>query len=223
MKSIAHLSLLASVITLAAGCASPEHVVIRSTPPGALVRINGKNLGTTPVEWKTEFDRAPVAVIQASKAGYFNEEVALERASSAMDNGIVNLVLFDDESFRRTTTHDAANKWLKIQCDSQLQEGDVWQKIVDAVTTRFVHVEQLEPSSGYLRTMQQIHNFQGPNTRYFVRTRLIGSLAGRNPLTYRFRIESEKSTDRTNWKPYDRIFKEDALLIEELQQRLGAK
>ena len=211
------------LLALASGCAAPEHVVIRSNPPGASVRINGKSLGTTPVEWKTEFDRAPVAVVQASKSGYFSEEIALERASSAMDNGIVNLVLLEDESFKATTTHNATNTWLMVQCDPGIPADEVWQKIVDAVTTRFVHLEQLEPSSGYMRTVHQVHTFQGPNGTYYVRTRLIGNLAARTPLTYKFRIESENSTDRTHWELYDRIFKEDALLMEELQQRLGVK
>jgi hypothetical protein len=37
------------------------------------------------------------------------------------------------------------------------------------------------------------------------------------------KIESEMSVAHQNWIPYDRVFKEDAQLIEEIQSRLGVK
>ena len=37
------------------------------------------------------------------------------------------------------------------------------------------------------------------------------------------KIESEISVPHQDWVPYDRVFNEDAQLIEEIQSRLGVK
>ena len=45
-----------------------------------------------------------------------------------------------------------------------------------------------------------------------------------SPLIYKFKIKAESRWGSSrDWEPYDRVFKKDAELIEELTSRLGLK
>src|SRR5439155_10565327 len=106
----------------------------------------------------------------------------------------------------------------------KMTQADAWQKIVDSVTGRYASIEQMDNSSGYLRSVAIARSFKHPvNGDYTIRTQFLGAVSSREPLVYKMEIMSQQSTPTGAWVPYDRVFKEDAQLLEELQARLGTK
>jgi hypothetical protein len=124
-----------------------------------------------------------------------------------------------------TTTSDAANNWLRVQVDPSLAPDIVWQKLVDSVTGCYPSLEMIDAASGYMRSVYNIRKFGKPGSaeEFEVRTRFICSISSKSPLVYKMKIESEWSTPQQDWSPYDRVFKQDAELVDELQSRLGVK
>lgn len=100
----------------------------------------------------------------------------------------------------------------------------MWQILVDAVTNRYSNIEQMDPSSGYIRSAPITKTY--PNAlhgEYSIRTQFIGSIVSTDPLVYKMKIQSEYSDHPNQWIPFNRIFTADQQLIEELQNRLGLK
>ncbi len=210
------------VCAVLAGCATPDTSLV-SQPPGALVTVDGANIGRAPVRHKFDFNQTPKAVLTASKEGYIDQQLTLTRNSEQIKDGQLKIFLAEDEAYKFTATSDAANNWLRVQVDPSLQPDVVWQKMVDSVTSHFPSLEMIDATSGYMRSVYTIKRFKGPKGEYQIRTRFICSISSKSPLVYKMKVESEQSTANQDWIPYDRIFKEDAQLIEELQGRLGVK
>jgi hypothetical protein len=205
-----------------AGCSTPDTTIV-SQPPGVMIAINGVNTGTTPVHYKFDFAKTPTLVVTASKVGYINEQLIINKESSGIHDNQLTVVLAEDEAYKVTTTSDAANNWLRVQVDASLAPDVVWQKIVDSVTSRYPSLEMIDAASGYMRSVYSIRKFKGPDGDFQVRTRFICSISSKTPLVYKMKIESEMSNSHQDWLPYDRVFKEDAQLVEEIQGRLGVK
>ena len=214
---------LPAILLLLIGCSSTRNVTITSEPAGAMIQVNGRNVGSSPVEVPVDKNQSPIIVIRAVKQGYLPEQITLKAESRDWTEGHLNVVLMEDEAYRVTTTSDATNNWLRVQVDATLDPDGAWQRLVDSVTSRYTSLEQLDDRSGYLRTIYERRRFSGKDRGFEVRTRFISSLSQRNPLVYKFRIEAETTDSRGEWVPYDRVFKEDAALIEELTNRLGVK
>ncbi len=214
---------LLAVLAFSTGCQTHRSVAISSEPPGAMVQVDGQNVGTTPLNHDFDFDRTPRVIVGAILAGYHPEQVTLGDESPAVDEGHVNLVLMEDEAWKVTTTSEATNNWLRVQVDGTLAEKDVWQKLIDSVTLRFSNLEQLDSASGYVRTVTEVRRFRGTQGPYKVRTRFLCSMSSREPLVYKFKLEAEITDRYGDWIPYERVFREDAELIEELRNRLGVK
>ena len=213
---------LAGLCAGLAGCAVPETSIV-SKPAGATVAINGVNLGATPIHRQFDFKRTPTFTVVASKTGYLNEELILTKESSGIKDDQLNIVLAEDEAYKVTTMSDAGNNWLRVPVDPSLPPDVVWQKIVDSVTSGYPSLEMIDAVSGYIRSVYSIRRFKGTNGDIQVRTRFICSISSKTPLVYKMKIESEMYVPHQNWVPYDRVFKEDAQLIEEIQSRLAAK
>ena len=221
-RAVVQFLFLICVCAGLAGCATPDTNIV-SQPPGATVAINGVNLGTTPIHHQFDFKQTPTSTVIASKPGFHNQQLIITRESSGIHDNQLVIVLPEDEAYKVTTTSDADNAWLRVQVDPSLTPDVVWQKVVDSVTSRFPSLEMLDAASGYMRSVYVTQKFTGPDGDYQVRTRFICSISSKTPLVYKLKIESEMSAGHQDWAPYDRVFKPDAQLIEELQGRLGVK
>jgi hypothetical protein len=221
MRSAIPLLLLSACAGL--GCSSTRNITFSSEPSGALVQVDGRNVGTTPVQHALDFRSSPRIVVGAQLAGFYPEEVTLSKRSKEVKEGHLQLVLQEDAAWKATTTSEATNNWMRVQVDPSIAPADVWQKLIDSVTSRYSNLEQLDDGSGYVRTVSEVRRFQGAAGFFQVRTRFLGSMSSRTPLVYKFRIEAEKTDVFGDWVPYERVFKEDAQLVQELQDRLGIK
>lgn len=212
-----------AALALAASCASTSPISITTEPMGAMVQIDGRNIGAAPASYTLDFDGQPTAVISAVLEGYFPEQVLVTEDSPLIRDGHLRLVMMEDEAWKVTTTSEATNNWMRVQVDDSIATDDVWQKLIDSVTSRYASLEQLDSSSGYVRTVAEIRRFRGPKGTYRVRTQFLCSMSSREPLIYKFKIQADVTDRSGDWVPYERVFKEDASLIEELRDRLGMK
>lgn len=215
--------LMAAWLLSLSACASVTELFVTSDPTGAMIQVDNRNVGEAPVLTRLDFDRKKEYLVTAVKPGYFTEEELVGEDSAAADEKKLRFVLMEDEAWKVTTTSEATNAWLRFQVDPKFAEPDVWQKLVDSVTSRYSSLEQMDAASGYMRTVSQVRRFRSPSGEFRVRTRFLCSMSSRSPLVYKFRIEAERSDPSGDWIPYERVFKEDAALIEELSNRLGVK
>ncbi|HSV14609.1 MAG TPA: hypothetical protein VLI90_10130 [Tepidisphaeraceae bacterium] len=205
------------------GCATPP-TAITTNPSGAFVAVNGVGAGASPVNYTFDFNKQPVYEVKATKTGYFDSDITLRPDSAGISNGVLTMALPRDEAYEQTTTTEATNRWLKVEVAGKMTQADAWQKIVDSVTGRYSSIEQMDNASGYLRSVAIARAFKHPvNGEYTIRTQFLGAVSSRDPLVYKMEILAQQSTANGNWVPYDRVFKEDAQLLEEMQARLGTK
>jgi hypothetical protein len=203
----------------ALGCATTT--TVKTNPDGALVSVDGKEIGNSPANYTFDFLRQSVYRVTASKPGHFDASVSVASDGLVVPK-VLTLNLKPDESYAQTTTTEATNRWLRIQVPESVKQDEVWQKLVDAVTGRYSGIEQMDNSSGYLRSAPTGRSFKDPSGGEFsVRTQFQGAVSSRSPIVYKVKIVSERSTPGGNWVPFDRVFKEDAELLDELQTRLG--
>lgn len=220
-----HAVRLVTIATLVAltACA-PKQTIIETDPAGAKVLINGEEIGVSPVNPVLDFEKNSKIVVLASKAGYYDEEMTVAKDDKALEQNKLMLTLTENDSLKATVPSVAANSWMRLQTDSNLAFPVLWQKIVDAVTSRYPSLEAIENGSGYLRTVYLIRKFKSRAGELQIRTRFIGNVTSMEPLVYKLKIESEaRDTGEVDWSPHPRIFREDEQLIEEIQGRVGVK
>lgn len=221
-----HVILLSILTSLTmTGCGTIKPISILSKPGDASIRVNNAQIGTTPTSYPFDFSKQPVYVVSASKPGYVDREMALNREHPMVKSGNVIIQLQEDEIYQMTVESEAANRWLRVQINPEMNKDQSWQRIVDSVTTVYDSIEQLDPTAGYIRTSPKVRMFNHPTKRnVIVRTYLVGAIASAEPLTYRFQVRSQtRPADAPDHMlvDYGRIFREDAQLIQELQLRLG--
>lgn len=232
-KSWQSASVALGLAILLAGCGLPTFglvdtsTTITSEPDNAFIKVNGQNVGNTPVSYQFDFDKGQVYRVNVEKEGFHPYPVRVWKDDVKIKGGNLHLVLQEDPSWNDTTNSQATNRWLRLQVDPTIDQQDTWQKIVDSVTTAYDSLEQLDYQSGYIRSISQKREFSGgPDGDFVIRTQFLGSISSKTPLIYKFKIRSERGSKRGSserWQPHDRVFKNDAELVEELQARLGIK
>jgi len=216
--------LIALVLTAGGLAWAAKPIMITSEPAGAFIKINDQNMGNTPVSYEFNFRKTPVYYVEASKEGYFQYIITIEDGSEAIKKKALKMVLKENPAWKVTAESSATNTWLRIHINPFLTADDVWQKLVDAVTSSYDSLEQMDVKSGYLRSVATVREFEGPKGVFYIRTQFVAAISSTDPLVYKVKIASEtRRKDQEAWSPYERVFTKDAQLIEELQSRLSKK
>jgi hypothetical protein len=216
-------SMSAAAMAMVVGCAA-KPTAITAQPEGVFVSVNGQGVGNAPTNYTFDFGQRPSYVLKGTKTGFFDAELNVTPDASGLKEGRINLALQPDPAYRETTVTEANNKWLRIQVSPDVKPDSVWQKMIDTVTGRYVNLEQLDNASGYLRSVSVSKTYKHPVRGAFsIRTQFLAAIAQKEPLVYKVRIQSDISEAPGQWSPYDRVFTEDAQMLEELQSRLGLK
>lgn len=217
------------------GCAPiPKQVTITSVPPGADITVNDTYQGKAPVQITIEQKRSDVDsymalvekqyVITAQKQGYFLEEQKV-RSSTLVDytDKPLTIRLSSSPIWEGTTDAVLPNQWHYILVNQYLEPAKTWQRLVDTVTKRYVGIAQLDPESGYIQSDKKEKTFQTVRGTFRLRSEFIAAIEQQKPLKYKMKILSKWSVNGVDWNPYPRVFKEDALLIEEIRDRFAEK
>jgi len=219
--------LQSGVISLALE-AHEKSALITSDPGQARVEIEGIKVGLTQLEFGFDFkDRSRRHVVKLSKPGYFDAAIPVTAQSEGLQSGVINVALDENPAWKVTSESEATNRWLRIAIDPRIPYLSAWQRIIDSVTSVYDSLEQLDQQSGYLRSSSQIREFpKGPDGPFLVRTQFIGSISSQEPLTYKIKLVAQtrgKHESSESWAEFDRVFAQDAQLVEELQNRMGIK
>ena len=209
-------------------------LLIISEPGLATVTIGERktgdqDVGRTPVEYTFNFaDREKRYKVVISKPGYFDQKFFVtERDLINSGSGEIEVVLEEDPAWTSTSESEATNRWLRIPVNPAIDHAGAWQKVIDSVTTVYNSLEQLDQVSGYIRSAPRLRQYdKGPEGPYYVRTQFIGSISSLDPLIYKIKLIAKKRLEvesNENWKNFERVFAEDAQLVEELLNRLGLK
>ena len=192
-------------------------------------RSGDQEVGRTPVEHTFNFaDREKRYKVVISKPGYFDQKFHItEPDLIGLGSDEFEVILEEDPAWTSTSESEATNRWLRIPINPAIDHAGAWQKVIDSVTTVYNSLEQLDQVSGYIRSAPRLRQYDtGPEGTYYVRTQFIGSISSMDPLTYKIKLIAKKRLEvesNENWKDFERVFAEDAQLVEELLNRLGLK
>lgn len=231
------LALTFGVLLLTTGCSTIRPVEIRTVPPGATVVIDDLEKGTSPYTHEFDFkDPDAIFKVVIKKQGYLSRrkpvsalylDAMLERYQ---DKGLAEdgkefivIKIDEDESWTRTTPSDAANVWVNLTANPQMDQSQVWEILVDTVTKYYSELTNLDNKAGYIAAKEKKKRFKrGTTATVWVRNQFFCSIATRSPLVYKIKIQSQINEDGS-WKDFGRIFKSDSPLVKELQTKLVAQ
>lgn len=237
-KTRKSLSLITLVVVMLffAGCAKrPNQVTINTIPPGATIMVNEVYQGKAPVKLTIEASKYNTTdeytafiekqfTITAQKQGYFIEEQTIGNSRLA-DYGETGLTLKLNPSpmWKETVDTPLPNQWHYILVNQHLNPKKTWHRLVDTVTKRYNGITQLDPQSGYIESNKKQKSFKTVRGTFRLRSEFIAAIEQRKPIKYKMKIISEWTINGIDWNPYPRMFKEDALLIEEIRDRFAEK
>jgi hypothetical protein len=205
------------------GCAT-RTMMITSNPDHAAVSINGNLIGDTPIKYTFDYGQRTYYDVVVRKPGYLDVSRQMIGDTEGANRDKLAFDLPPDPAYKETTASEAANQWLRVQVPPRITRESMWQTLVDAVTSRYSNIEQMDPSSGYIRSAPITKTYSNPvHGEYSIRTEFVGSTVSTDPLVYKMKIQSEYCDHPNQWIPFNRIFAADQQLIEELQNRLGLK
>lgn len=214
---------LACVCTLVGCSGSHKATTITTEPAGAFVSINGENLGTSPRIHEFDFRRVAVFEVRASMPGYYDARTEVIHKSPAIREGVLRIVLQENPAWTSTTMSEATNRWLSIPIDPATSEQDIWNVMIHTVTKRYPEFQTLDPSALYMATVPVSRSFRHPKDgNYVIRTTFFAR-RGSDARVMDAMIRSEFIDPSGVGRPHERVFKEDADIISELQARLGVR
>jgi hypothetical protein len=211
------LTLLA--ITLTFGVYGQKST-IRTNVPSADIFIDGKLVGQGEVGG-IKVPRNECITVQVSATGYLSQtkEYCKIKGMPRIEK-TEYIELGVDDSFEASVQSDFANNDIIINPKNKDVE-EVWKNAFRLISNYFDAMEVNDTEVYYLRTSWVVATFKG----YTIRTRVIYRMTRENPLEFSIKVVSERAEgqaspkDDEKYKPWTRILKRYAALIEEVQQR----
>ena len=209
-----------AAVLCAFGCASPQKTIM-SEPPGASVTVNDEPAGLTPLKYDFDFGKRIKYDVVVRKDGFIPGEQVVYSDTVLAQQAVLQFQLKHDPSWEDTTESEIANQWLDIQINPQIAP-EVWRRLIETVATRY-RVQTMDQTAGYIDTISILKTYTVNGESYSIRTSFIATIASTDPLVYKVKIISERSSAPDQWVPWHRVFNEDQKLIDQLQERLGIK
>ena len=226
-RKISAMSLLHPLIILVlflSGCFTippPTETTIQSSPAKATISIDQTTLGEAPVQYLFDFASQAEYTLTAQAIGHFDQQISITQNTPGITEGQITVALEASKAWAATTTSAATNDWLQIRVNPEFTSEHVWRRMVDSATARYLELEQLNFESGYLRSIYVAKKFPSPKGEFFVRTRFIAAITSQDPLIYKIKVTAEWAYPGSAWHPYNRIFKEDSAMVEDIRSRFG--
>ena len=227
-----------------------REVVFISRPSGVTITVDGVAVGSTPSSYKFDFHKQTIYKVEMKRDGMITQHLDVDRGyvekvfhstMGAETTGMEiptrvesKITMEDDPSFRETSSSRATNTWLQIQTNPEFDPGEVWQKVVSMVTSKYDTIEVMDVASGYIRTSPQtrVYHAQTRAKPWSIRTQYFCSIQSKTPLVYKIKVKSEiaepyyesrREQHRNRWDYYELVFRNDAELIEEMYEALRPK
>lgn len=203
------------------GCSAPKQFLaeITTTPSGAMVAIDGAPTETTPFSHSFDFTTVEEYRINASKEGFFEEEITVDIETPALLAGKLTIDLEPSPLWTATTFSPTTNNWIQILVHDDISLRMSWQIMIDAVIKRSSAIKALNYEAGYLETKHNYKKFNTKHGEFLLRCQLVATLISSDPLIYRLKNVSEWSGNGVQWHPYNRVLLGNEAMTTEIQNR----
>ena len=111
-KSSRSAAVFLSLAVLLAGCVglTDRSTTITSEPDNAFIKVNGQNVGNTPVSYPFNLENGAVYRVSAERDGFRTYQVRVRKDDGKIKSGNLHLVLQEDAAWRETTNSEATNR-----------------------------------------------------------------------------------------------------------------
>lgn len=204
------------------GCSAPKQFLaeIATIPSGAMVTIDGMPVETTPFSHSFDFTTVEEHAINASREGFFEEELTVNSKSPSLLAGQITIKLEPSPLWEATTFSPTTNNWIQVLVSDDISLRMSWQIMIDAVIKRSSAIKALNYEAGYLETKYDYKKFNTKHGEFLLRCQLVATVVSSEPLIYRIKNVSEWSGNGTQWHPYNRVLLMNESMTTEIQNRL---
>ncbi|MEZ6187397.1 MAG: hypothetical protein R3F62_20595 [Planctomycetota bacterium] len=225
---------LTLALTLLCGCETVRQVEIRTVPEeGAEISVDDKPIGVSPVLYGFDFaDPETRYKVAATKEGYVRSTKLVHQLTidafserNGVEDGkeFIEIKLHEDEVWTHTVPSDASNTWLELEVNSDMDEDQVWDVLIDTLTRYYPELDNQDNQAGYIASKSKTKSLRrGPTKTVALTNQFFCSITSRNPLIYKVQIKSILD-DNGEQIEYPRIFQETESLIPDLRKRLVAE
>ena len=159
--------------------------------------------------------------VKLEENGYVTKEVKIFKTDT---RNVISYTLKEDDSVQASVASNLANKYFTLNVREGVDEALAWKLINQVLLNYFDEMQNSDKASGYLTTAYTTHTFMSAEAK--IRTRVQVKQITNEGLAYQIRIVSEIAPLQSGdyaFKPWNRVLKQYEPIINEMQQRIGAK
>ncbi len=208
-------------------------------PEDSKIFVDGKEVGKGSYAVKVQENRCAEVLIMRSS--YVSEKFDIcNKPDYQQPEPTYSVKLSEDEAYQQSEESSIANKNFTVEVNAATNATEAWKRLTSIIQSRFDEIETIDGATSYLRTSWVGSTFN-KNSLYksIVRTRVIITSGGTEPLKYHVKIQSEISkvdcmTSRSSsdgkpqvttsmdqcFEAIDRLLRKYTDLIREIQVRL---
>ncbi len=160
-------------------------------PDDASIFVDGKELGKKTAKVKVSEGKCASVVVK--KAGYVSQRYEwCNKPDGVLPDTKYSFKMDKDEAYDQSEQSDQANKAFTLQINGDAKQA--WQILVSIISSKFDEIQTIDASTNYLRTswVGAIYNKNTPFPS-MVRTRIVVTNGGFNPLKINVKVQSEMS------------------------------
>jgi hypothetical protein len=206
-------------------------------PDNASISVDGKEVGKGTYEVKIPDGKCVEVFIHADGFAPIQQNLC-NRQDGVQPDSVYTIKMVDDEAFTQSEQSGVANGIFGVEVNPDTDPIEAWKKLCSIIQTYFDEIESQDATTSYLKTNWVASipfNLTSPFPR-IIRTRVVVTSGGSNPLKYNIKIQSEISRMGKDCKPegmkyppvnrddcfdpFSRIFRKYKDLITEVQARL---
>jgi hypothetical protein len=166
-------------------------VEVTSDIDDASIVVNGKEAGKKTGKVKVEEGKCAVVVIK--RPGYVAQRHEYcNKQEGALPDAQYLYKMDKDEAYDESEQADNANKAFTLQINGDAKLA--WQTLVSIISSKFDEIQTIDANTNYLRT-SWVGTIFNKNTNFpsMVRTRVVVTSGGFNPLKFNVKVQSEMS------------------------------
>jgi hypothetical protein len=213
-----------------------DRIVQINTPAeDTKIFVDGREMGKG--NYAVKIPDGKCTEILIKKESYITQKMELCNKKEYQEpEAAYSIKLIEDDAFRESEQSNIANINFSVEVKSEISKADAWQTLASIIQSKFDEIETIDGTTSYLRT-----NWSAKEYRYsdktggyslnnmIVRTRVVVTNGGSNPLKFNVKIQSELSIPGCNnlnaqndqcFEPWPRILRKYNDLISEIQRRL---
>lgn len=208
-------------------------VSINASMEDAKIFIDGKEVAKG--SFNLKIPEGKCTEVQIKKESYMTQRLDICNKKDYQEpEPVYSIKMVEDDAFRESEQSNIANINFAVQINPSLSKEDAWQTLASIIQSKFDEIESIDGSTTYLRTNWAAKEYRYTSAGYvidniIVRTRVIVTNGGTNPIKFNVKIQSEISIPNcVNLNPqndqcfesWPRILRKYNDLINEIQKRL---